>query len=99
MDSGMPVVRLWMNEMPGTTLDYHNDSISLSLIEALAAELDTDPVELEPLYHVVDPEALDQLFQGNATVNARVQFQYGEHTVEVRSDGTITVDGTVHERR
>ncbi|WP_339105261.1 HalOD1 output domain-containing protein [Haloterrigena salinisoli] len=84
--------------MPGTTLDYHNDSLSLSVIEALADATDTDPVELEPLYHVVDPEALDQLFQETTPTTARVQFNYGDHTVEVRGDGTISVDGTVHEQ-
>ncbi|WP_121744018.1 HalOD1 output domain-containing protein [Natronorubrum halophilum] len=84
--------------MPGTMLDYHNDSISLSVIEALADATDTDPIDLEPLYHVVDPEALDQLFQGNTTANARIQFAYGEHSVEVRNDGTILIDDTVHER-
>lgn len=84
--------------MSGTTLDYHNDSLSLSVIEAIADATDTDPVELEPLYNVVDPEALDQLFQGTTPATARVQFSYGEHTVEVRSDGTILVDGTAHEQ-
>ncbi|WP_049890196.1 HalOD1 output domain-containing protein [Natronorubrum sulfidifaciens] len=84
--------------MSGTTLDYHNDSISLSVIEALAAETDTDPIELEPLYHVIDPEALDQLFQQGTATDAAVTFPYGGHTVEVRGDGTIIVDGTVHGR-
>lgn len=84
--------------MTGTTLDYHNDSLSLSVIEALADELEADPVELDPLYHAVDPEALDELFQAKTGTNARVTFAYGDHTVEVRSDGTILVDGTVHER-
>lgn len=84
--------------MTGTTLDYHNDSISLTIIEALAAELETDPVELEPLYHAVDPEALDQLFQDSSPASARVQFAYGEQTVEVRGDGTILINGTVHEQ-
>lgn len=94
----MPITRIRTNEMSGTTLDYHNDSISLSVIEALAAETGTDPIELEPLYHTVDPEALDQLFQDDATGEARVTFEYGGRTVDVRSDGTIIVDGTVHER-
>lgn len=98
MTSGMPIVRLLSNEMSETTLDYHNDSISLSVIDALADELDTDPVELEPLYHVVDPEALDQLFRESAAGPSRVQFAYGDHTVEVRGDGTVLVDDTVHER-
>lgn len=93
----MPVVRLFSNEMSETTLDYRNDSVSLSVIDALAAELDADPVELDPLYHVVDPEALDQLVRGAAT-GTRVRFAYDGHTVEVRGDGTVLVDDTAHER-
>lgn len=98
MDRRIAVVRVRTNIMPEATLDYHNDSISLTVIDALADATETDPTELEPLYHVVDPEALDQLFTGNATVNGRVQFSYGDHAVEVRSDGTILIDGTVHVR-
>ncbi|MDQ2051827.1 HalOD1 output domain-containing protein [Natronolimnohabitans sp. A-GB9] len=85
--------------MSGTTLDYHNDSPSLSVIEALADELETDPVELEPLYHFVDPEALDQLFQEGTHGDVRVEFVYGDHTVAVQGDGTVVVDETVHERQ
>lgn len=84
--------------MSGTTLDYQNDSLSLSVIDALADALDTDPVELEPLYHAVDPEALDRLFGEGTPASARLEFAYGDHRVEVRGDGTILVDGTVHDR-
>ena len=98
MDSQMPIPGIATNIMSGTTLDYHNDSISLSVVEALADSLDTDPVELEPLYHAVDPEALDQLFQKDTPASARVEFTYGGHTVEVRGDGAVLIDGTVHAR-
>ncbi|WP_226004706.1 HalOD1 output domain-containing protein [Natrinema salinisoli] len=85
--------------MPGTTLDYHNDSISLRVVEALADATDTDAHELEPLYNVVDPEALDTLFERDSNVPIRVEFEYDDSSVEVRSDGTVTVDGTVHDDR
>ncbi|MDF9747260.1 HalOD1 output domain-containing protein [Natrinema salsiterrestre] len=85
--------------MPGTTLDYHNDSISLRVVEALADATDTDAHELEPLYNVVDPEALDTLFERDSSVPIRVEFEYDDSSVEVRSDGTVTVDGTVHDSR
>ena len=98
MDSRIPVAGVSSNEMSETTLDYHNDSISLTVIEALADELDADPVDLEPLYHAVDPEALDQLFQESATGNVRIQFAYAGHTVEVRGDGSVLVDESAHER-
>lgn len=83
--------------MAETTLDYHCDSPSLRVVDALAAATDTDPLELAPLYEVVDPEALDRLFDADATGRARVQFEYDGHAVEVRGDGTVAVDGTVHD--
>ncbi|SDR31612.1 HalOD1 output domain-containing protein [Natronobacterium texcoconense] len=83
--------------MAETTLDYHTDSPSLRVVDALAAVTDTDPLELEPLYHAVDPEALDQLFRDESDAYASVRFDYQDHTVEVRGDGTVAIDGTVHE--
>ncbi|AFZ72973.1 HalOD1 output domain-containing protein [Natronobacterium gregoryi] len=85
--------------MAETTLDHHRDSPSLRVVDALATVTDTDPLELEPLYHAVDPEALDRLFQEEANGHATVRFDYQEHTVEVRGDGTVAVDGTVHGSR
>ena len=82
--------------MEGTTLDYHRNSPSLRVVDALAEATDTDPLELEPLYNVVDPEALDRLFRADADIPASVRFEYEGHTVEVRSDGTVVVDGTAH---
>jgi len=85
--------------MAGATLDYHNDSISLRVVEALADVTDTAPSELDPLYNTVDPEALDRLFQPDSSDGVRVTFEYGDARVEVRGDGTILVDGTVHDSR
>ncbi|MDS0476310.1 HalOD1 output domain-containing protein [Natrinema sp. 1APR25-10V2] len=82
--------------MTSTTLDYQNDSISLRVVEAIAAATGTDPHELDPLYHAVDPEALDQLFQSHSSADVRVEFGYHGSLVEVRSDGTVAIDGTVH---
>lgn len=98
MNRTIPIGRLPTSVMSGTMLDCPTDSLSLSVIDALADELDTDPVELEPLYNVIDPEALDRLFQDGTPANVRLEFAYGDHRVEVRGDGTILVDGTVHER-
>lgn len=88
--------RIRTDEMPGTTLDYHHDSPSLRVVDALADLTDTDPLELDPMYDVVDPEALDQLVRPDANGDVSVQFTYDDHAVEVRSDGTVTVDGAVY---
>ncbi|WP_049888478.1 MULTISPECIES: HalOD1 output domain-containing protein [Natrinema] len=83
--------------MTGTTLDYHSDSISLRVVEALADTTNTDAHELEPLYNVVDPEALDQLFRSGSAADINVEFEYYGVLVEVRSDGTVTVDERSHD--
>lgn len=83
--------------MVESALDHHNDSPSLRVIDALATTTGTDPLELDPLYEAVDPEALDKLFQDDSGAFAVVSFEYEGHSVEVRGDGTISVDGTVHE--
>ncbi|ELY65709.1 HalOD1 output domain-containing protein [Natrinema versiforme] len=83
--------------MHGTTLDYHSDSISLRIVEALADATGTDAHDLDPLYNVVDPEALDQLCGPDSNAGVRVEFEYDGAVVEVDSDGTVAVDGTVHD--
>ncbi|MFC6769670.1 HalOD1 output domain-containing protein [Natrinema soli] len=82
--------------MAGTTVEHYNDSISLRVVEALATATDTAAHELEPLYNVVDPEALDQLCKQDTNDGIHVTFEYGDSLVEVRSDGTVSVDGNVH---
>lgn len=75
-------------------LDYYQDSPSLRVIDALAAVTDTDPLELPPLYEVIDPEALDALFRPDSGVEGTVQFTFGPHEITVRSDGTVAIDDT-----
>ncbi|WP_206424948.1 HalOD1 output domain-containing protein [Halosimplex salinum] len=68
--------------------------ISIAVIEVLAEARGVEPVEMdEPLYDVVDPDALDQLFTGQAetAVGGRVVFELGDHEVTVHADGDILV--------
>lgn len=98
MNSGILIAGFGGNVMSGTMLDHQTDSLSLTVVQALADELDTDPVELDPLYHFIDPEALDKLFQEGTPNSAEIQFSYGDHTVTARADGSVVVDGTLHGR-
>lgn len=63
---------------------------STRVIEAVAEATDGDPLDMEPLYDVVDPEALDCLFA--TAVTGHVSFQYDGHDVTVHSDGRVLVD-------
>jgi hypothetical protein len=67
------------------------------VIEAVAEREGVSPTELSrPLNEVVDPEALDALFEpqpnGRPRSDGRVEFEYYGYTVTVDVDGTVTVE-------
>ena len=69
---------------------------SLSVVEAVAAAEDVEPVTLEPpLFRVIDPTALDRLFadghDGRARPSGTVEFEYHGYDVSVRADGTVSL--------
>jgi hypothetical protein len=71
------------------------DSIAETIITALAEEEDVDPIDLDPLYGWVDPEALDTLFSPQEEVadpHAYVVFQYCEYRVVAGADGTVLIE-------
>lgn len=73
--------------------------LSYTVVETVAEAEAVDPVELEiPLNDVIDPDALEALFESTNTAPRRtgqVTFEYAGHTVVVGSDGTVMVaDGS-----
>lgn len=70
------------------------DSLSRVVIDAVAEHEGVEPSELEPpLYHAVDPEALDALFPdtGRSGSTGRVRFSYDGRDVCVTSDGQVQI--------
>lgn len=84
---------------PSETGDTHEFDFegtpSEAVVEAVAAVLETDPVDgLEPLYEAVDPDALDSLFESTAERNrdgGLVSFAYGGVVVTLYADRRIVV--------
>lgn len=72
-----------------------NDSVSQRVVAAVADARDEDPLELPPLYGVIDPDALDQLFDrgvsGRRPGPGRVIFMLADCEVVVHSDGEVDV--------
>ena len=70
---------------------------SQAVIEAIAARegvdvTDVEPPAYEPLYAVVNPEALDRLFEPTAdSTTARVVLEYEGYDITVFSDGRVDV--------
>lgn len=75
--------------------DPHTDSVVDEVLAAVAGVGDLDLTEAVPLAEVVDPDALEELFdpvtQGLADVAGYVVFTYEGLKVTVRSEGLIRV--------
>lgn len=74
-----------------------DDSLSAFVVDSVAAVTNASPTELEPLYGVVDPDALDKLYAPTYDRSLRrgdgcTTFAFGECTVTVYSDGTVEVE-------
>ena len=78
------------------TVETDSRSVSEAVIDVVAAVEGTPPAELTPpLYDVVDPEALDRVFAGKASLGT-VVFNYNSYEVCVDADGYVAV--TDHSR-
>lgn len=66
-------------------------TVSEAVVAAVAELTDSDPLSLEPLYHAVDPDALDALLQDEGASRSPqcVEFSYADCDVTV-SDGVVT---------
>lgn len=82
-----------------STLTYEigeGESVTEAVVTAVSSVADESETELQPLYTVIDPDALDALFgpRWDGTPSARegkVAFEYGKYEVQVRRDGRIVV--------
>ncbi|NHN60319.1 MULTISPECIES: HalOD1 output domain-containing protein [Halorussus] len=74
-------------------------SVSRTVVEAVATLEDADETELPALAAFVDPDALNSLFGARfdgrrRAVEGRVEFEYAGYRVAVESDGALTVSRT-----
>lgn len=73
------------------------NGLSAAVVEAVARAEGVDPTALEePLYEVVDPDALDDLTAvghgDSPTSQVRIYFTYYGYEVEVRGDGEVVLE-------
>ncbi len=64
------------------------------IIEALAEAADADPIELAPLYEIVDTDAIDALFSrhdGAESAETLLSFRAETWNVFIHADGRIRV--------
>jgi hypothetical protein len=82
-----------------TQFDQEKTPASVAIIATLADVLDTDPVDLSPLYATVDPDALDALVRARngAHGDIHITFTHEGHEIRVHSYGVITITPLEHE--
>lgn len=82
--------------MAGQRSGSKHNGFAHAVVSKVAAAVGDDPACLEPpLYDVIDPDALEQLFhqsaEGDIQPNGHVEFMYDRCQVIVHSNGTVNV--------
>lgn len=79
-----------------TQFDSHTRPASEAILSAVVAATGNDPLELPPLYSVIDPDALDALFEtptpGASKQRLTVTFEYADCRVSAKAHGTVVVE-------
>lgn len=74
-----------------TTFDWSGaESVTAAVIDAVARASRAGPTDIAPLYDVIDPDALNALFETasrTASSGPVVEFEYHDMLVEVNASG------------
>ncbi len=62
----------------------------MAVIRAVAAVDNSDPLEMEPIYAYIDPDALDTIFQ-NYDGNNIVEFEYIKYKIKIFNGKRIDI--------
>lgn len=76
--------------------DQTSEPVSTVVVKAVAVLTDTPPTELDPLYEVLDPDALNQLYAtdeqpAHRQVDSHIAFAYNGCQVTVFWTGLIEI--------
>lgn len=69
----------------------NGQTVTGRVVEAVAEATGREPTDLEPMGHILDPEALDSLFARREHACGRVSFQYAGCDVVVEPPGDVQV--------
>ena len=74
--------------------DWTDTPASTAVVETVAAACDCEPTELDPLYEVVDPDALNAVVSsgdGPVAGGTTVTFEVADRSVTVHDGGAVVV--------
>lgn len=67
-------------------------TVTYRVVQSVAEYDDTDPLDLPPLYHTIDPDVLEANIQ--STNEGEIHFQYAGYSVTVYDDGIVDVSNS-----
>ena len=69
--------------------------VSEAVVRTLSTVAERNPLEIEPLYSSIDPDALDDLFGGNGRSRGAksVAFEHENHEIVITDGDMIVVSG------
>ncbi len=80
--------------------DWTTIEPSMAIVETIAAVAACRPTDVNPLFEVTDPDAIDALVTPARKVldgDVSVSFRFDAHEVTVRGDGTVSVSSNTAE--
>lgn len=76
------------------TYDTESTEPSMAVVGAVADTLETDPLELDPLFETIESDALDKLLRSTDDTDVTVSFSYAGCDVTMTGDGRIQLSVT-----
>lgn len=80
-------------------ISCHGESLSTGIVMAVSLATGREPTDLPTLWEVIDPEALETVFEPGVAFgrepNAQVSFEYAGCRVVVRDDRSLVVSPTL----
>lgn len=70
-------------------------SLPEAVIELVSVAIGKEPKSMDPLFDVVDPDALDTLFRSREARTGRIEFRFCGCEVRAVSGGEVLVSGPV----
>lgn len=92
--SGITLDSLDFCEESGTytaKYDPESTSPSMAVVGAVADALDTDALELDPLFETVDTDALDGLLGETGSDQVHLSFTFADCEITMSGDGRIRI--------
>lgn len=88
------------SEIYRTSFDSASQSVGEAITSTVAVVSETPPLELPPLYSVIDPEAVERLVgrpeSESSSSDTHVSFAFNGYDVTVHSYGIITLQQPGH---